>query len=264
MDMRLRGVSPDHPTTAVLQGPAGDFSVGSKRQVRDCDWLPQRVFRSLRCLLEAHRYANDLGSDDWEFAIQMTALRAEGLTEMDVRWMVQADLVDFAYEVSLPGEPKRQFRRTENLVYSETLCLILSRTGIEDVTAWLRSQPLPGPCSDPEVVRLGVAAQPPTIHRIPHWDRDRQELRVGEVVVKRFKAPAANQETILAVFDEEGWPPRIDDPLSPCPDLEPKRRLHDTINSLNRNQKTRLLRFFGDGSGTGIRWEFVGESEPGD
>jgi hypothetical protein len=45
--------------------------------------------------------------------------------------------------------------------------------------------------------------------------------------------------------------------LSPSPDVEPKRRLHDTINSLNRNQKNQLLRFFGDGSGTGIRWEFA-------
>jgi hypothetical protein len=84
---------------------------------------------------------------------------------------------------------------------------------------------------------------------------------VGELVVKRFKAPAANQETILAAFEEEEWPPRIDDPLPPSPDLEPKRRLHDTINSLNRNQKKQLLRFFGDGSGMGIRWELVNEGE---
>jgi len=35
-----------------------------------------------------------------------------------------------------------------------------------------------------------------------------------------------------------------------------KRRLHDTINSLNRNQKQSLIRFLGDGKGEGIRWEF--------
>ena len=91
----------------------------------------------------------------------------------------------------------------------------------------------------------------------PYWDRDRQELRVGECVVKQFKVPAPNQEVVLAVFHEEGWPVRIDDPLPPRPELEPKRRLHDTINSLNRNQKTPLIRFLGDGTGQGVRWEFT-------
>jgi hypothetical protein len=91
----------------------------------------------------------------------------------------------------------------------------------------------------------------------PFWDRDRQELRVGPRVVKQFKVPAPNQEVILAAFHEEDWPARIDDPLPPRPEMEPKRRLHDTINSLNRNQKAELVRFLGDGSGEGVRWEFV-------
>jgi hypothetical protein len=39
-------------------------------------------------------------------------------------------------------------------------------------------------------------------------------------VVKEFKLPAPNQETILTAFQEEGWPPRIDDPLPPVPQAE--------------------------------------------
>jgi hypothetical protein len=31
--------------------------------------------------------------------------------------------------------------------------------------------------------------------------------------------------------------------------------LHDTIKALNRKQKVCLVRFMGDGSGEGIRWE---------
>jgi hypothetical protein len=45
--------------------------------------------------------------------------------------------------------------------------------------------------------------------------------------------------------------------LPPNSEQNSKRRLHDTINSLNRNQKQNLLRFTGDGSGQGIRWELV-------
>jgi hypothetical protein len=69
------------------------------------------------------------------------------------------------------------------------------------------------------------------------------------------------QEAILIAFEEERWPPRIDDPLPGSPDLLPKRRLHDTIKSLNRNQKNRLVRFMGDGTGEGVRWELVSERD---
>jgi hypothetical protein len=31
--------------------------------------------------------------------------------------------------------------------------------------------------------------------------------------------------------------------------------LHDTINHLNRNQIAQLIRFTGDGTGKGVRWE---------
>jgi len=91
----------------------------------------------------------------------------------------------------------------------------------------------------------------------PKWDRDRQKLSVENSIVKHFKVPAPNQEVILAVFEEEGWPTSIDDPLSPHPVIDPKQRLHDTINSLNRNQKNRLIHFRGNGSGRGILWELL-------
>jgi hypothetical protein len=211
-------------------------------------------------LLEAHQYADDVGNDPWDFGISYAALRSGGLTETDVRWLIHAGYVDFAYEVSLPGETTRHFRRSENLVFSASLCFVLTISGLEFAHDWIRERQRES--TSPSVKCDGdFAATPhqPLKAATPAWDRDRQELRVGDLVVKRFKAPAANQETILAAFQEERWPPRIDDPLPPSPDLEPKRRLHDTINSLNRNQKKQLLRFFGDGSGMGIRWEFVGE-----
>ncbi len=56
-------------------------------------------------------------------------------------------------------------------------------------------------------------------------------------------------------FQEEGWPVRIDDPLPPVSESEPKQRLRETIRSLNRNQKERLVRFKGDGTGEGVLWE---------
>ena len=80
---------------------------------------------------------------------------------------------------------------------------------------------------------------------------------MGGVVIKRFKWPAINQETLLAVFEEEDWPPRIDDPLPMLPEQNPKRRLHDTIKCLNRHHLQQLIRFRGDGTGEGVRWELI-------
>ena len=59
------------------------------------------------------------------------------------------------------------------------------------------------------------------------------------------------------MFEEEEWPPRIDHPLPQMPEQDPRRRLHDTIKCLNRNQKHPLIRFHSDGTGEGVVWELV-------
>jgi hypothetical protein len=91
----------------------------------------------------------------------------------------------------------------------------------------------------------------------PTWQADLGELRVGELVVKRFRQPAGNQVTVLASFQELHWPRRIDDPLTGNSEVEPKRRLRDTVFALNRNHVTaNALIFEADGTGTGIIWRW--------
>ena len=80
---------------------------------------------------------------------------------------------------------------------------------------------------------------------------------LGVALVKQFKWTAENQEAILCVFEEEGWPARIDDPLPPQAEQDSKRRLSDTIKCLNRKQANPILHFRGDGTGEGIIWELV-------
>jgi hypothetical protein len=91
----------------------------------------------------------------------------------------------------------------------------------------------------------------------PQWDPATRVLRVGRRIVKQFRVPSPNQEKVLVVFQEEGWPPRIDDPLTPVPDGCPKDRLRDTIRYLNKGQENRLIRFRGDGTGEGVVWELT-------
>src|SRR5262249_8719852 len=96
----------------------------------------------------------------------------------------------------------------------------------------------------------------------PRWDAPARILWLDDVIVKQFRVPAENQELVLAAFEEEKWLPHLDDPLPPRDNLDPKRRLHDTINRLNRNQCHKALHFEGDGTGRGIRWRLIATTLP--
>jgi hypothetical protein len=69
---------------------------------------------------------------------------------------------------------------------------------------------------------------------------------------------ASSVVKILDAFEEEGWPDHILDPLSPPQSQRTAQRadslqLRDTVQSLNRGLTA--IRFFADGTGTGVRWE---------
>src|ERR1043165_10056178 len=91
-------------------------------------------------------------------------------------------------------------------------------------------------------------------HVRPMWEGVRRELKFKDVTIKGFRQPAHNQETILAAFQEESWPARIDNPLAGCDRVNALDRLHDTVRRLN-NHVGRVLLFMCDGLGTGITWE---------
>jgi hypothetical protein len=86
----------------------------------------------------------------------------------------------------------------------------------------------------------------------PRWDKVRRELWYGDHCCKRFRQRAPNQETILDVFQEEGWPARIDDPLPGSADMVRRQRLADTVRGLNSNSH---IQFELDGTTEGVIWE---------
>ena len=80
----------------------------------------------------------------------------------------------------------------------------------------------------------GVARESDT----PVWDAEHRQLRVREQVVKRDKVPCPGQESILAAFQEEGWPPGNRRPPAAAPGAGPKGRIRNTIQNLNANQRS--------------------------
>lgn len=91
----------------------------------------------------------------------------------------------------------------------------------------------------------------------PSWSSERRELRFGPVLIKRFTQPADAQEIVLAAFEEEGWPHRIDDPLPQSQGIDPKQRLHKVIGNLNRAHRVPILRFGGGGDGESVCWRLL-------
>jgi hypothetical protein len=222
----------------------------------------QKGGEGLALLLEAHDYARALDLDIWDFAVEIDCLREAGLTNSDIRWLVGNLYVEHAREVTAVADASRRFRRIASLTLTSNSCFVLTESGVHFAEMVCGSEPErqrgePHRAVPHQRVSAAFDSNGSPATQVPIWDAQRRELRVGQQVVKQFKSPAMNQETILTAFEEENWPPRIDDPLPPEPDLDPKRRLHATINSLNGRQKNPLIRFVGDGTGEGVRWELA-------
>jgi hypothetical protein len=220
------------------------------------------IAAGLRQLWQACTLAEEVDRDIWEFAIERTESHSAGVSNSDLRWMICQGLIEHAYEVRDHSQHIRQFTKGIDLCLEDRSCFVLTEEG-KLLASELVSHAAPSPAINGrtggngrlDIARgLGIAS---VLSPSPTWDCARHQLCAGQAIVKEYKLPSPNQETILATFHEEGWPPRIDDPLPRHPDLDPKRRLHDTIKSLNRNQRRRLIRFMGDGTGEGVRWEWM-------
>jgi len=211
---------------------------------------------ALTVLLEAYESAEELRRPAWDFAVDIQDLRAAGLPSNALRSLLCQGYLEHGIEKTPVGAKHRAFRRCANLTLTEQSCFVLSEPGLARARELCRKPPensRPDRNSSP-------APEPDGNPTRPGWDAERRELRCWGEVVKRFRQPAPEQEAILAAFEEEGWPPHIDDPLSPQPGRDAKDRLHQTIHNLNHHQQRTLIRFQGDGNGRGVHWSLLMQS----
>jgi hypothetical protein len=206
-------------------------------------------------LLQSLDYANQLELSEWDFAVDLSSFHRLNLSDSDLRWLISTGYVRHAIEKTSPADDFRRFVNSKTLAVGRKSCFVLTEKGAAASRAILKHYG-----SEPRRVSKSPANRlhdtPPASLR-PHWDRDQQELRLGSIIIKKFRVPAASQEMVLAAFEEEHWPPRIDDPLPPHRNVSQKRRLQETIRSLNRNQKHPLIRFLGDGNAKGVLWTLL-------
>jgi hypothetical protein len=232
------------------------------------DWgelTPELIGESLRTglalLWRAYLCAEDTGVNVWEFGLRTGRLYDAGMTDNDLQWMIAKGFAEHGEETSGQDEPHRSFRRLQGYSFNHHTCLILTPGG-----AALAEQVFRETVRSPQATLAALAAVAETTalkngRRVSNQSEPaktadlKRELSLAGLVVKRFRVPARNQETILSVFEEEGWVEHIHDPLPVTHEIDAPTRLHDAINRLNRCQIHPLLRFHGDGKGTGVFWE---------
>ena len=218
----------------------------------------EKISAALAFVYQAWKYARQLDRDLWDFAVEIRVLEGRGLSPKDCHGLVTKGYARQAPVEAGADDDGDALDRRDRIALPQLCCFMLSEVGTQRALSTLgrgaasveRVLPADGlwPIASAPVCR----AQWP----VPCWDFKLRELQVAGRLVKRFRVPSPNQETILAAFQEEGWPELIDDPLPPKSGKDSKRRVHDTIKNLNRHQATRLLRFCGDGTGKRIRWDF--------
>ncbi len=216
------------------------------------------VAAALEHLAEAYRFARQLAHDPWEFAVEMRQLLALGLTTSQLRWLSVRGYLQHGCEITGREDEHRCFDRSANLAFSAATCFVATEAGLkaagERVPPALHADDRGGgACRRSSAADVAGAVAVQTM--LPRWDRDRRMLYFDGQVVKQYRCRAANQEAILAAFQEENWPYVIDDPLAPLPEVLPKQRLNETIKALNAKQHCLLLRFRGDGTGQRVCWE---------
>src|SRR5262245_54360552 len=174
--------------------------------------LTGRLRAALAFLLQADDLAGQRRRDAWQYAVEIATLRGAGLNLTEVRWFVDSGYLLHAVETTIPQDAARSFVVAHNLGFAERTCFVLTPEG----AALARTLSTRGAGDD------GGAAG-----GRPRWIVRRRELHCGVLLVKRFVAPAPNQELVLSAFEEEGWPGRLDDPLPGESGLDGPERLRE-------------------------------------
>jgi hypothetical protein len=168
-----------------------------------------------------------------------TMLGGAGADAACLRSLLSAGLVEAANGAAAAQELQTQSR----FVLTEAGCRLAWQVAAAPVGPRLAGQ---------------TCRRPPAPGEKPRWDRAARELWFAGAVVLRFRRGARNQERLLEAFQEQGWPPEIDDPLPRHRRVKPADRLRDTVKHLNSHPGREPLHFRVDAEGRAVFWSACG------
>lgn len=210
----------------------------------------KRFRRALECLATTFQYAGVRRADDWQFALDLAELKANGATLTDLRWMIRRRVAEPGRETTIRGDAERSFRKLAATSFPAETGFALSPAGASELKLTLHlgrtevtHEIEPSPSDD-------AKARSPVGRRVIHeWDPVRRELCYGGQLINRFRVPAKNHTVVLAAFQEMSWPEFMDDPLPPSADQDSSERLQATIKVLNRSRVVHAISFHGNANG---------------
>jgi hypothetical protein len=214
--------------------------------------LTARQQKVLLHLLEAYDYSVEFGRDVWDFAVPLPDLRTDGVRSAELRFLICAGYALHAVVTRDAGAAGQVPQPPINLTFTDDSCFVLTKEGAEIGRA------LSSHDGDGDLDGETDAPGGPDGLAVPFWDPDLLELHYRGRLVKKFRQPSPDQETILNSFQELGWVRRIDNPLPPRSGQTEQQRLHGTVRRLNLHQQNRLIHFCSDGHGQGVCWRPAG------
>jgi len=224
--------------------------------IRGCEPLAVAV----QMLWRARQYAQRAKCNPWQFALELDEFHRAGVCKSELRWLLMGGLVEHAQEVFDFAKPGRKFKKLPRHIVPANASFVLSDLGLARLAQFSNGcgGASPGINGSPKLAEdhQQLPDRKASGERlVPRWDQERRELRFNGTVVKQYFYASPNQEILLAAFQEEGWPRRIDDPLHPIAERDSRERLRNAIKGLNRGQARPLILFSGDGTGCGVLWQ---------
>jgi hypothetical protein len=214
---------------------------------------------AMRILFDASSRAQQAHKSIEEFAVELSELDRASVAHTALRSLLCCGYVKHLVEESRARSHARNFHPPASpMRFDQDSCFVLTAAGVRFARAHLHRFGQASSRIEADLELGTLSAEVSAHSRVPQWNAGTRELWFRGALVKAFRARAPNQELILAAFEEERWPPHIDDPLPPLPSQETRRRLNDAISKLNRHQQSHLIRFRADGAGAGICWHRVG------
>jgi len=204
-------------------------------------------------LLEAADAAHDATPERWDFAVELPVVVTAGLSHTHLRWLILKGYALHGIERPARGKARRSVHRVKLLRFRRASCFILTDAGMKLARSVCKALTRPTSL----IPAIGGTQLPATAGphpEIPQWNADSRKLLFHGKVVLLLKRAAPNLRAILDAFEAIGWARIATVTLVRDGDSNPKTRLHNAINALNRHQRVPRIHFCGDGSGFGVEW----------
>lgn len=207
----------------------------------------------LAVLLQAFDFARGTASNPWDFAVERSVLYDSGLSHNDLRWLLASRFAEHGIELPPGDNERRSVRTVKSFQFHGDSCFILSVAGADFARSRLLDHQQHHPAELQCEPDQDSAAHSSTSGNL-RWNRETRRVIYGGVPCIELTRAAENLETVLEAFEKTGWATQIHDPFPQDKSGNRKRRLHNTINALNRCQSIPRIHFSSADSGHAIRW----------